>query len=207
MLQPTVSAARKEAQLTLLSPIRREALSSRFQDLLTARDRPSAGKSELSPLQAPKQEMASGPNDESAPARVISPRQKDQTETLAPEAHPRFAPEGITDWWAVLGSLDLRREHPVCTPAVAVRPEQPDPGQLLERWVRRVALGGDRHRAVARLELGHGELAGATLTVTAEAGAVAIELDLPDARDALELEQRVRERLARRGFSADVTVR
>jgi hypothetical protein len=48
-------------------------------------------------------------------------------------------------------------------------------GQL----VRRLSWGGDGRRGVARIEVGAGSLAGATLLVTAEGGEVRVEVDLP----------------------------
>jgi hypothetical protein len=77
---------------------------------------------------------------------------------------------------------------------------------LVERWVRKVSLGGDVRRGVARLEIGGGRFAGAELLVTAEAGRVAVELNVPEATDP-SLAERLRSRLERRGYSADVIVR
>jgi hypothetical protein len=77
---------------------------------------------------------------------------------------------------------------------------------LVERWVRRVALGGDQRRGVAKLEIGEGRYSGAELLVVAEAGRVSVELSLPGAADA-GLSERLRSRLERRGYAAEVLVR
>jgi hypothetical protein len=78
---------------------------------------------------------------------------------------------------------------------------------LVERWVRRVALGGDQRRGVARLDIAEGRYAGAELLVSAEAGHVSVELTLPEAPADAGLCERLRARLEQRGLSADVTVR
>jgi hypothetical protein len=79
--------------------------------------------------------------------------------------------------------------------------------ELVERWVRRVAVGGDPRRGVARLDIGQGRFAGAELLVVAEAGRVSVELTLPDAASQAGLSERLRERLERRGYAAEVVVR
>lgn len=78
---------------------------------------------------------------------------------------------------------------------------------LVERWVRRVALGGDSRRGVARLDIGSGRLAGTELTVVAEAGHVSVELSLPPGQTEGGLGARLRRRLEQRGFETDVVVR
>lgn len=90
-----------------------------------------------------------------------------------------------------------------------LRAVAPEVAQLLERWVRRVALGGDQRRGVARLDLGAGRFAGAELLIVAEAGAVSVELTLPAQTTGMDqdIERRLRGRLERRGFSASVNVR
>lgn len=89
----------------------------------------------------------------------------------------------------------------------ATRGIEPEVGQLLERWVRRVGLGGDQRRGVARLAIGAGRLAGAELVVVAEGSAVSVELQLPSEVEGSGLAQRLRSRLERKGMRADVTVR
>ncbi|RYZ08880.1 MAG: hypothetical protein EOO73_06180 [Myxococcales bacterium] len=79
--------------------------------------------------------------------------------------------------------------------------------ELVERWVRRVALGGDQRRGVVRLDIGEGRHAGAELLISAEGGHVSVELTLPQAPTDSALSERLRARLQHRGLSADVTVR
>lgn len=79
--------------------------------------------------------------------------------------------------------------------------------ELVERWVKRVALGGDARRAVARLDIGEGRYAGAALTVSAEAARVSVELTLPGGTGDAALAERLRARLARRGLDVEVVVR
>ncbi|HXK16588.1 MAG TPA: hypothetical protein VNG33_02195 [Polyangiaceae bacterium] len=77
---------------------------------------------------------------------------------------------------------------------------------LVERWVRRVALGGDQRRGVAKLDIGQGRFSGAELLVVAEAGRISVELSLPVAADSA-LAERLQSRLERRGYAAEVVVR
>lgn len=74
---------------------------------------------------------------------------------------------------------------------------------LVPGLVRRIAWSGDRHRGTVRLELGAGELAGATLLVHAEGGRVRVHLDVPPGVDGGRWQQRIRNRLASRGVPAD----
>lgn len=120
------------------------------------------------------------------------------------------------------GSGDVAELFALFTPASGVSggPTSPPPTEgaapgpaatqladLVERWVRRVALGGDQRRGVVRLDIGEGRHAGAEVLVSAEAGHVSVELTLPHAPADSGLAARLRARLAQRGLSADVTVR
>jgi hypothetical protein len=89
----------------------------------------------------------------------------------------------------------------------AAPPRQPELSELVEGWVRRVSLGGDPRRAVARLDIGHGQYAGAELIIAAESGQVSVELTLPEGASADGLSQRLSARLQARGYAADVAVR
>jgi hypothetical protein len=77
----------------------------------------------------------------------------------------------------------------------------------VEGWVRRLAVGGDQRRAVARLDIGHGVYAGAELVIAAEGGAVEVELTLPEGAAASGLSERLTSRLSARGYAPHVTVR
>jgi|GEM_PF-1970264 len=74
---------------------------------------------------------------------------------------------------------------------------------LLPALVRRVAWSGDGHRGTMRLELGAGELAGATLLVHAEGGRVRVELAVPPGVSAGHWQERIRERLQARNIPTD----
>lgn len=75
--------------------------------------------------------------------------------------------------------------------------------ELIPVLVRRIAWTGDRHRGSVRLELGAGELAGATLLVHADGGRVRVHIDAPPGADTLAWQHRISQRLASRGVLAD----
>jgi len=75
--------------------------------------------------------------------------------------------------------------------------------QLLPALVRRIAWSGDGKRGTARLEIGAGELAGATLLVSADAGRVGVYLDVPPGVDPSVWQARIRRRLQSRSIVAD----
>ncbi len=126
---------------------------------------------------------------------------------LAPVEPPSVGPRWeAAEWLSCFTSGGV--EAPTVAPAPpAARGAEAEVGQLLERWVRRVGLGGDQRRGVARLAIGAGQLAGAELVVVAEGSAVSVELQLPSDVQGSGLEQRLRSRLERKGLRADVTVR
>jgi hypothetical protein len=75
--------------------------------------------------------------------------------------------------------------------------------EVLPELVRRVAWSGDGRRGTIRLELGKGELAGATLLVHADEGRVKVELSAPAGVDAGGWRDRIVERLSLRGVVVD----
>lgn len=80
--------------------------------------------------------------------------------------------------------------------------------ELVPQLVRRIAWGGDARRGSVRMELGAGELAGATLVVHADGGRVRVELTVPSGADAEAWRDRIERRLAARGLDvAAVDVR
>jgi len=91
--------------------------------------------------------------------------------------------------------------------AATGRLAEPDAAALVERWVRRLLVGGDARRAAARLEIGTGRFAGAELVVVAEPGHVSVEVSLPVAGFEVGLADRLRDRLEGRGYGVDVIVR
>jgi hypothetical protein len=66
--------------------------------------------------------------------------------------------------------------------------------------VRAIAWGGDRRRGTARIELGAGRYAGATLLVKADGDQLSVELEVPSGVDAEELSGRLTERFAEKGL-------
>jgi hypothetical protein len=82
-----------------------------------------------------------------------------------------------------------------------------DVAELVERWVRRVAFGGDQRRGAVRLDIGQGRFTGAELVIVADGGRVSVDLSLPPAVADAELSARLRSRLEGRGYEADVVVR
>ena len=81
-----------------------------------------------------------------------------------------------------------------------------DAAQLVERWVRRVALGGDSRRGVARLDIGGGRYAGAELVVVAEARHVSVKLSLNGAEGDEGLSKRLRAGLEAKGYAVEIDV-
>lgn len=98
---------------------------------------------------------------------------------------------------------------PATTPsASSVPPVDPARGlvsleDLLPTLVRRIAWSGDATRGTARLEIGSGVLAGATLLVAADGGRVQVHLNVPAGVDASSWQARIRRRLESRSIIAD----
>jgi hypothetical protein len=74
---------------------------------------------------------------------------------------------------------------------------------LLPTMVRRVSWSSDGKRGTARLEIGSGDLTGATLIVHADAGRVRVLLELPPGPDARSWRERIVQRLASRDIPVD----
>jgi len=74
---------------------------------------------------------------------------------------------------------------------------------LLPSLVRRVAWSGDGRRGTVRLELGAGEMAGATLLVHVDDGRVRVHLSGPPGVDLGGWRERIADRLAARGLEVD----
>lgn len=73
--------------------------------------------------------------------------------------------------------------------------------QMMTRLVRKVAWGGDGRRGAARIELGAGELAGATIVVEADNGALSVDIDLPPGAAPDVWRERLTKRFKGRGFN------
>lgn len=88
-------------------------------------------------------------------------------------------------------------------PAAALPPVD----QLVDRLLRRLALGGSRHRGTAFLEIGAGELQGASVTIHAEGGRLCIDVEAPEGEASRRWRSQLQERLRARGLEAEVTLR
>jgi hypothetical protein len=136
---------------------------------------------------------------------------EDRPDPLAPELEAgggtRLEPAELLALLSPRGGEVVFGPVPAESPAPTGTIEVAGVAALVERWVRRVALGGDSRRGVARLDIGSGRLAGAELTVVAEASHVSVELSLPPGQAAGALAARLRRRLEQRGFETEVLVR
>ncbi len=73
--------------------------------------------------------------------------------------------------------------------------------QMMTKLVRKVAWGGDGERGAARIELGAGELAGATIIVQSDHGALSVDVELPPGAAADVWRERLEKRFKGRGFN------
>jgi hypothetical protein len=97
-----------------------------------------------------------------------------------------------------LGTLALSGDAP--GPAQVEARVRSSLEDLLPALVRRVAWSGDGRRGTVRLELGAGELAGATLLVHVDDGRVRLQLSVPPGVSSGGWSERIAERLAARGL-------
>lgn len=74
---------------------------------------------------------------------------------------------------------------------------------LVPQLVKKIAWSGDAQRGTVRMELGAGELSGATLTVSAEHGRVSVRVDAPPGTDTTAWRDRLTARLEARGLALD----
>ena len=129
--------------------------------------------------------------------------------SLAPEDQPSLGRGGaeVAEWFSLFNPAGGAEAAGAAPPQAMPQPGVAEMADLVERWVRRVALGGDQRRGAVRLDIGQGRFSGAELLVVAEAGHVSVELQLPANLSEGDLSERLRSRLERRGFAADVVVR
>lgn len=92
---------------------------------------------------------------------------------------------------------------PEPAPATAAPPSPLSPPDelLLDRLVKRLSWGGNGRRGSARIELGAGSLAGATLLVHADGSELTLEIEGADPGAAAEFTARISRRLGDKGFS------
>lgn len=75
--------------------------------------------------------------------------------------------------------------------------------ELVPQLVKKIAWSGDAQRGMVRMELGAGDLAGGTLTVSAENGRVSVHVAAPPGTDAHAWKTRIASRLEARGIAVD----
>jgi hypothetical protein len=76
--------------------------------------------------------------------------------------------------------------------------------ELLPAVARRVAWSSDGgRRGAVRIEVAGGELAGATVVVTADDGRVSVDLEMPSGAQSEGWQERIAQRLASRGLEVD----
>lgn len=168
-------------------------------------------------LRQPTDAAPAAPEPLAEPA-ALSPTRRYEDHQMGPEEAPSrtLAPDEQSGWGR--GCLDPAEWLSAITsaggappgqaePSSAGRTSQPELSELVEGWVRRLSVGGDQRRAVARLDIGHGAYAGAELVIAAEGGAVEVELTLPEGAAASGLSERLTSRLSARGYAPRVTVR
>lgn len=148
------------------------------------------------------------PGQTQATGREIG-QQPEPSASLAPDEQPSLLGGGAdpAELFALINPMGGVEAAPMAAPATSSHPGVAEVAELVERWVRRMALGGDQRRGAVRLDIGQGRFSGAELLVVAEAGHVSVELQLPSSVAGGDLSQRLRARLERRGFAADVLVR
>ena len=172
-------------------------------------------RAHLSKISRPPADASASPEAPETTTPRIVPAEKEISlelesfPSLAPEDQPSLGRGGgeMAEWFSLINPTG-GMESPLAAPAQAMpQPAAGDVAELVERWVRRVALGGDQRRGAVRLDIGQGRYSGAELLVVAEAGRVSVELQLPANRVEDDLSERLRSRLESRGYAADVVVR
>jgi hypothetical protein len=134
--------------------------------------------------------IARPPSTAGVPASAVSQRRgvlADQDDPLDPVHRHRAAlaaPDALASCIRITShaSFDVAPASPSGAAQSAVRAAA-SLEDLVPALVRRIAWSGDRHRGTVRLELGAGELAGATLLVHADDGNVWVHMDVPPGVD------------------------
>ena len=200
-LPPVISANRPK--MALLGPAIRSTNSGKYGEF---RHHLHQGKALLAdPLQREQMGRMGGPQSPREDREI--PVEEERGRTLAPEEQWGVGRVNLdpAEWLAAItsagGMVEGRGSE---AGPIAHAPEL---SELVEGWVRRVALGGDQRRAVARLDIGHGKYAGAELVITAQGDRVSVELTLPEGAAVAGLSERLSSRLTARGYAAEVEVR
>jgi hypothetical protein len=219
---PARSTAAEPAKIAQTIDIKSK--SSGFADALArlrlrspcgdARVRPE-GRNESSPAR-PRLEGLSTPSSEASPVGANPPGAHDREGASDRPAYDQdlpsrredhvlevsSAPEVVDPLARVLATPTLRTAPAMLEPAPGTTAAlTPDFERMLARLVRRVAFGGDGRRGSARIEIGAGELAGATIVVHADEREVRVEVDLPPGMAADGWHRRLERRLLARGLA------
>ena len=143
------------------------------------------------------------------PSEKEMSREGESLPPLAPEDQSSLGRGGgeVAEWFSLINPTGGVEAAPTAPTQVIAQPLAAEVAELVERWVRRAALGGDQWCGAVRLDIGQGRYSGAELLVVAEAGHVSVELQLPANLVEGDLSERLRSRLERRGYAADVVVR
>lgn len=182
-LAPTVSLA-----------VRHPAPSASFSSVLR---REIAGRSSARALPS----LAQANRETSTP-----PDRSEDSEDVLDPLRRRRAALAPPEWLGVLPPTAYALPPAIPTEAASGRLAAAAPSleELIPVLVRRIAWAGDRHRGSVRLELGAGELAGATLLVHADGGRVQVQMSAPPGTDTVEWQRRISRRIAARGIPVDV---
>jgi hypothetical protein len=73
--------------------------------------------------------------------------------------------------------------------------------ELVPQLVKKIAWSGDAKQGTVRMELGAGDLAGSTLTVSADNGRVSVHVAAPPGTDTAAWRDRLESRLSARGLA------
>lgn len=107
-------------------------------------------------------------------------------------------------WRALAALVPIERAVPAAPTERAERVRSASLEQLFGSLVKRVAWSttADRSSATLRLEIGAGELAGATILITADPRELCVVLDAPPGIDLEAWKNRLSQRLASKGLAA-----
>ena len=171
---------------------------------------PISSSSDDTPASRADGDLSAGATDATAAARAeeasLPSEDRDDGARSAPDDTAVGRDATLDPMLQVLGALAPRAAPSTmrAKPELAAQPDVRTPvEQLMARLVRRVAWSGNGRTGAARLELGAGELEGATLIIQADEGVVRVALDLPPGVDRAAWKKRISGRLAMRGIQVE----
>jgi len=152
------------------------------------RDRETAGKADPAPLEP---DLASS--------------ERERTQAGQGESHEDGPWDMLDPSWRALAALvPVERAAPTTPTVSSERIRSASLEQLFGSLVKRVAWSttADRSSATVRLEIGAGELAGATVLITADPHELCVVLETPPGVDLEAWKNRLSQRLASKGLAA-----